>query len=117
MRCTTCISSMHLLLSRPQTLEDEDLSVPNDEAILPNAMLTHTDILEIVMNIRNASLRKAILLKQDIDYIEAAKIINNEKNSNQTFNIGESVLLKLDMVMQLPERVFKIEQVGIRWHV
>ena len=85
------ISMITNLFFRPHVPEDEDLSVPTDEAILPNAMLNHSDILEIVMNIRNASLRKAILSKEDIDYMEAAKILMNEKNSSQTFKIGDSV--------------------------
>ena len=84
--------------------------MPADEATLPNAMLDHSDILEVVMNIRNATLRKAILLKQDINFTNAAQILNKVKQ-NETFNIGELVYLKLDLAMELPERVLKIEQV------
>ena len=40
-----------LQLDRPHLPGDEDLSPPIDGAIIPNSMLVHTDILEIVMNI------------------------------------------------------------------
>ena len=100
-------------LHRPHVPGDEDLSVPADEAILPNSMLVHSDILEIVMNIRNESLRKLILSKEDIDYTVAVKILINEANLNETVKTGDNVTLKLDMAAQLPKRVYKVEQVSI----
>ena len=79
-------------------------------------MLEHSDILAVVMNIRNATLRKTILSKQDINYTNAAQILN-KVNQNKNFNIGKLVFLKLEVAMELPERLFKIEQVIIRWEV
>ena len=76
-------------------------------------MLDHSDILEVVMNIRNATLRKEILLKPNINFTNAAQILNKEKQ-NETFNCGELVFLKLDLAFELPERVFKIEKVITR---
>jgi hypothetical protein len=73
-------------------------------------MLDHSDILAVVMNIRNANLRKAILLKQNINYTNAAQVLNKE-NQNKNFKIGKLVSLKLDVAMELPERIFKIEEV------
>jgi hypothetical protein len=77
-------------------------------------MLVHTDILEIVMNIRNDSLRKAILLKEDIDFKKAAQILFKEtKPAEQIFQIGDKVALRIDLATQLPERIFKIEEVNV----
>ena len=101
-------------LDRPHLPGDEDLSPPSDEAIIPNSMLVHTDILEIVMNIRNDSLRKAILMKEDIDFKKAAQILFKEtKTAEQIFQIGDKVALRIDLATQLPERIFKIEEVNI----
>ena len=105
-----------MCLHRPHVPGDEDLSVPTDEAILPNSMLVHSDILEIVMNIRNESLRKLILSKENIDYTVAVRILINEANLNETVKTGDNVTLKLDMAAQLPKRVYKVEQVSI-WFV
>ena len=77
-------------------------------------MLVHTDILEIVMNIRNASLRKGILMKEDIDFTRAAQILFKEKKpSEQIFKIGDKVALRIDLATQLPERILKIEEVNV----
>ena len=84
-----------------------------EDAVLPNIMLNHTDILEIVMNVRNASLRKLILSKQNINYIEAGKILKKEEDPEKLLHVGDYVSLVLDIAMQLPKRVFKIEQVSI----
>jgi hypothetical protein len=73
-------------------------------------MLDHSDILAVVINIRNATLRKTILLKQDINYTKAAQILN-KVNQNKNFKIGKFVFLNLDVAMELPVRIFKIEQV------
>ena len=101
-------------LDRPHLPGDEDLSPPSEEAIIPNSMLAHTDILEIVMNIRNESLRKAILMKEDIDFTKAAQILFKEtKPSEQIFKIGDKVTLRINLATQLPERIFKIEEVNI----
>jgi hypothetical protein len=75
-------------------------------------MLDHSDILAVVMNIRNASLRKAIMFKQDINYTKAAQILN-KANQNKNFKVGKFVSLKLDVAMELPKRIFKIEEVII----
>jgi hypothetical protein len=75
-------------------------------------MLDHSDILEVVMNMRNATLRKAILSKQDITYTNAAQILN-KVNQNKNLKVGKLVSLKLDVAMGLPERLLKIEQVII----
>ena len=77
-------------------------------------MLVHTDILEIVMHIRNDSLRKAILMKEDIDFKKAAQILFKEKKpSEQIFKVGDKVALRIDLATQLPERIFKIEEVNV----
>ena len=108
--------AQYQVVPRPQASGDEDLNLPAYEAILPPAMLEHSDILAVVMNIRNATLRKTILLKQDINYTKAAQILN-KANQNKNFNIVKLVFLKLDVAMELPERLFKIEQVIIHWEV
>ena len=79
-------------------------------------MLDHSDILAVVMNIRNASLRKAIMFKQDINYTKAAQILN-KANQNKNFKVGKFVSLKLDVAMELPKRIFKIEEVIIYWEI
>ena len=77
-------------------------------------MLVHADILEIVMHIRNDSLRKAILMKEDIDFKKAAQILFTEtKPSEQSFKIGDKVALRIHLATQLPERIFKIEEVNV----
>ena len=74
-------------------------------------MLSHSDILEIVLNIRNPSLRKAVLQKEDIDYEIAAEILFTEPENETEFQVGEKVFLKIEVAAQLPERLFKIELV------
>ena len=66
-------------LFRPAEPEDDDLNTPLEESLLPSKLVEHSDILEKVLNIRNTSLRRTILKKQDIiDYSRAAQILQNE---------------------------------------
>ena len=74
-------------------------------------MLNHSDILELVVNIRNVSLRKEILSKQDIDYMAADIIFTIETMRGTTFTIGDLVFLKVDLITQ-SNRVFQIAQVN-----
>ena len=90
-----------------------DLSLPVEEAVLPNKMVGHSEILEIVMNIRNSSVRRTILLNQGIDYDRAAKFFHNDSKSVEQFSVEDVVLLKLERAMNLSERLFKIEQVRV----
>ena len=101
------------LFFRPHAPGDEDLNVGSDEAIIPNAMLVHTDILEIVLNIRNASLRKDILMKEDIDFTIADEVLIKDKNKKPetVIKAGDIVALRIDVATQMPVRVFKVEQV------
>ena len=103
--------STQILLCRPHLPGDEDLTVPSNEAIIPNPMLNHSDILEIVLNIRNPSLRKAVLQKEDIDFDIAAKILFTEPDNETEFQVGEKVALKIEVAAQLPERLFQVELV------
>ena len=101
------------LLYRPHLQEDEDLSIPPDEAIIPNPMLEHSDILEIVLNIRNKKLRKSILLKKDINYEFAANVLFKDIRYDTEFEDSEVVVLRVEAAMQLPVRLFKVEMVMI----
>jgi len=98
---------------RPHLQEDEDLNIPPDDAIIPNQMLEHSDILEIVLNIRNPNLRKSILLKKDINYDLAANLLFRDKEHDTEFENSEVVVLRIEAAMQLPVRLFKVELVII----
>ena len=74
-------------------------------------MLEHSDILEIVLNIRNPKLRKAILLKKNIDYEFAANVFFKDLKSDTKFEEGEVVVLRVEAAMQLPVKLFKVEMV------
>ena len=74
-------------------------------------MLEHSDILEIVLNIRNPKLRKAILLKKNIDYEFAANVFFKDLKSDTKFEKGEVVVLRVEAAMQLPVKLFKVEMV------
>ena len=71
-------------------------------------MLNHSDILELVINIRNVRLRTEILTKQDLNYIAADIIFNIEAIWGKTFNAGEFVNLKVDLFAQT-DRAFQIQ--------
>ena len=74
-------------------------------------MLEHSDILEIVLNIRNPKLKKAILLKKNIDYEFAANVFFKDLKSYTNFEEGEVVVLRVEAEMQLPVKLFKVEMV------
>ena len=97
------------VLPRPHVAGEEDLTV--EQSILPNAMLNHSHILDIVVKIRNVSLRKEVLFKEDINFILVDNIIFTiEKLLGTTFKVGDLVVFKLDLVTRT-ERVFEIAQV------
>ena len=76
-------------------------------------MLEHSDILEIVLNIRNSKLRKAILLKKNINYEFAANVLFKDLKSDIEFEDGEVVVLRVEVAMQLLVRLFKVEMLII----
>ena len=76
-------------------------------------MVEHSDILEIVLNIRNPKLRKSILLKKNINYEFAANVLFNDFKSDTKFEDGEVVVLRVEAAMQLPMKFFKVEMVII----
>lgn len=76
-------------------------------------MLEHSDILEIVLNIRNPKLRKSILLKKDVNYEFAANVLFKDLKSDKEFENGEVVVLRVEAAMQLPVKLFKVEMVTI----
>lgn len=93
---------------RPHVLGEEDLTL---ESILPNRMLNHSHILEVVLNIRNTSLRKEVLAKDYINLILVDNIIaTSEILAGNTFNVGDIVVLKLDLLLRI-ERTFEIIQI------
>ena len=73
-------------------------------------MLTHTNFLEEVLNIRNSSLRKQILQMDKIDYQAASAILND--TSSQNFIQGEMVVLKIEKALNQsdPGQVYRVEQ-------
>ena len=81
-----------------------------EESIIPNSMLTHTKLLEAVLNIRNSSLRKQILQMDKIDYQAASAILND--TSSQNFIPGEMVVLKIEKALNIsdPNLVYRVEQ-------
>ena len=99
------------LVYRPHLQDDKDLNIPPEEAIIPNPMLEHSDILEVVLNIRNPSLRKSILLKENINYDLADRILFKVTEPDTEFNSGDTVALRVETAMQLPERLLKVEMV------
>ena len=88
----------------------ENLNSPVEHSILPNAMLNHSDILKVVMNIKNMTLKKEMLSKQDINYTASDLLFNVEAIWGKTYKIGDFVLLKLD-VLRNSERFFQITKV------
>lgn len=121
----TAISFHHLSLDQIKLMEymlyslkaaepeDDDLNTPVEESLLPSKLVEHSDILEIVLNIRNTSLRRSILMKQDlIDYSRAAQILQNETRQVQNFTPGDQVFLRMDIAMNLSLGVFTIQQVS-----
>ena len=107
-----------MMLHRPHVLGDVDLNVPSDAAIIPNTLLKYSNILETVLNIRNASLRKAILARQDTDYSLADIIFTIEEIWGQPFKIGDFVNLKLDVVAQpSTKRIFQIVEVNQSYEI
>ena len=77
-------------------------------------MLNHSHILEVVLNIRNTSLRKEVLAKDYINLILVDNIIaTTEILAGNTFNVGDIVVLKLDLLLRI-ERTFEIIQVKIK---
>ena len=77
-------------------------------------MLNHSHILEVVLNIRNTSLRKEVLAKDYINLILVDNIIaTSEILAGNTFNVGDIVVLKLDLLLRI-ERTFEIIQVKIK---
>ena len=76
-------------------------------------MLEHSDILEIILNIRNPKLRKSILLKKDVNYEFAANVLFKDLKSDKEFENGEVVVLRVEAAMQLPVKSFKVEMVTI----
>ena len=63
------------------------------------------------MNIRNNSLREDILATADINLVLVDNIINTiEESMGTVFSVGDTVLLKLDLLMRA-ERQFEINQV------
>ena len=77
-------------------------------------MLNHSHILEVVLNIRNTSLRKEVLAKDYINLILVDNIIaTSEILAGNKFNVGDIVVLKLDLLLRI-ERTFEIIQVKIK---
>ena len=76
-------------------------------------MLEHSDILEIVLNIKNPKLRKAIFLEKNINYEFAANVLFKDLKSDTEFEKGEVVVLRVEAAMELPVKLFKVEMVTI----
>ena len=52
-------------------------------------------------------------MKEDIDFTIADKVLIKDGKSDTIFIIGDKVALRIDVATQMPERIFKVEQVII----
>ena len=98
---------------RPHQKGDVDVNVPPSKAIIPNRILHDTDALEIILQIRNDSLKSRILNSKNIDEKLAYEInIYNEKVQNLSLKVGMLVLLKVELMKSLPRRFHKVVEVN-----
>ena len=91
---------------------DEDVNVPAEQAIIPNRILDDSDTLEIVMKIKNESLKSEVLYSETIDDNLAGQIKTYlAKSQNLSLRIGMMVFLKLELSTLLPRRLYRIIEV------
>ena len=99
-------------LARPHMPGDEDVNVPAEQAIIPNRILDDSDTLEIVMKIKNESLKSEVLYSETIDDNLAGQLKTYlAKSQNLSLRIGMMVFLKLELSTLLPRRLYRIVEV------
>ena len=76
-------------------------------------MLNHSDILELVLNIENSTLKEEILGTKNINYKAGEEIHTIEIVKGKHFNVGDEVLLKVDLITYR-DRSFHIVEVLIQ---
>ena len=97
---------------RPHTAGDQEVNTPVEEAIIPNRILDDSDTLELVMKIKNHTLKSAVLNSKIIDDNLAKEISHYLKNSNSfSLKVGMLVYLKFELTKPLPRRSYKIIEV------
>ena len=93
---------MTVLGYRPHKAGDESVNMPVDQAIIPNRILDDFDTLEIVMKIKNETLRTALLNSEKIDVKLASEINNYLTNiKNLSLKIILSQYLRLGQPWRL----------------
>ena len=98
---------------RPRMAGDEEVNTPVEEAIIPNRILDDSDTLDLVMKIKNQTLKSAVLKSQIIDDNLAKDIGQYLKNRNSfTLKIGMLVHLKFELTKPLPRRSYRIIEVN-----
>ena len=86
--------------------------MPVEQAIIPNRILDDSDTLEIVMKIKNDTLKAAVLNSKTIDDKLASEISFYIKNDHTfSLKVGMMVFLKFELTNPLPRRVYKILEV------
>eukprot|EP00090_Calanus_glacialis_P001805 TRINITY_DN11337_c0_g1_i2.p1 TRINITY_DN11337_c0_g1~~TRINITY_DN11337_c0_g1_i2.p1 ORF type:complete len:186 (+),score=39.49 TRINITY_DN11337_c0_g1_i2:92-649(+) len=97
---------------RPHKSGDESVNVPVEQAVIPNRILDDSDTLEIVMKIKNETLRTALLNSETIDVKLAIEINNYLTNiKNLSLKVGMLVFLKFELTKPLPRRFYKIIEI------
>ena len=76
-------------------------------------MLNHSDILELVLNIENSTLKEEILGTKNINYKAGEEIHTIETVKGKHFNVGDEVLLKVDLITYR-DRLYRIVEVLIQ---
>ena len=92
--------------------QDEDLNPPIIDAILPHRIVGHPNVLQLFINIRNMTLRNAILNMSELDLTRASEILNASKIFNKTLlRPGDKVALPLDLILG-KQQVYTIHEVS-----
>ena len=97
---------------RRKGVYDDDLNPPPEDTILPHEMVGYPNILELVLNIRNTTLRKELLNYTEMDFAHISKEIENATNSEKSqLRIGGNVSLILNRISG-SQKFFTIDKVG-----
>ena len=68
---------------RRKGVYDDDLNPPPEDTILPHEMVGYPNILELVLNIRNTTLRKELLNYTEVDFAHISKMLENATHSEE----------------------------------
>ena len=103
---------------RPYKDGEENVNAPVEQAVIPNRMLDDSETLEIVMKIKNDTLKTAFLNSKAMDEKLANELQHYlQYNNNFSLKVGMLVYLKFELTNPLPRRYYKIIEVCYFWYL